>query len=255
MRLSWGKSIVPVFVASAYKKEWVAEKTGQRSELMRNGLADHPDYEEAKRGGDVDAALRVVHDTMDRLYIARMKISLNMLAEQGIKDPILVAPYKETSKNMLARTAAVYLGKELGLEVDTNIVETDKVSRKTLSKLGRIFTPATFEGESKKGRIYIMVDDNMLSGSTFADLRSHLLKNGSGIAFACVLSTPDGKNTSLKPSDEALSAVSSELSSTLKDWMKNVAGIGLESLTQFEIGVLQKPAGRRELRDFVLSAK
>lgn len=255
MRLPWGKSICPVFVAAAYKKDWVCEKTGQRAALARDGLADHEDYTAAKKAGDVDAALRVVRDTMDRLYLTRMKMSLNNLAAHGIEKPILVAPYKETSNNMLARSAAVYLGRELGLEVDTHILETDTISRKTLTKLGRVFTPAQFEGKPQKGRTYIMVDDNMLSGSTFADLRSHLLKNGAGLAFACALSTPDGKDSHLKPTENAVSAVSSELSTSIKDWMRNVAGVGLESLTKFEIGVLEKPAGRRELRDFALSSK
>jgi hypothetical protein len=238
-------------VAAAYKKEWICEKTGQKAHFLRNGVADHQDYEAAKKGGDVDAALRVVRDTMDRLYLTRMKISLNSLEANGIQKPILVAPYKEGGNNMLARSAAVYLGRELGLDVDTNIVETGTVSRKTLSKLGRVFSPAQFEGKPEKGRTYIMVDDNMLSGSTFADLRTHLLKNGAGLAFSCALSTPDGKDSFLKPSENALSAVSSELSSSIKDWMKNVAGVGLESLTKFEIGVLEKPAGRRELRDYI----
>lgn len=253
MRLSWGKSLCPVFVAAAYKKEWIRDPAAPRA--GKDGLADHPDYNDAKYGGDVDAALRVVRDTMDRLYLARMKISVNMLAEKGIKNPILVAPYKETSKNMLARSAAVYLGKELGLEVDHNILETDTISRKTLSKIGRIFNTPTFEGKSERGRVYIIVDDNVSSGGMVANLRSYLLKNGSGFAFASSLSAPGGRDISLKPTEAAVSAVSSELSSTIKDWMKNVAGVGLESLTKLEVGVLEKSSGQRELRDFVLSAR
>lgn len=254
MRFSWGKSLCPVFVASAYKRAWVAEHTGQSAESLPLGLSDHKDYYRAKKDGNIDAALRVVSDSISKVYIAQMRITLKNMAEQGLPPPILVAPFKPSSKNVLARSAAVYLGKELGLEVDTDIVETDKIPRKTLSKLGRLFTPATFEGESRKGAIYIMVDDNMVSGSTFADLRSHLIKNGSRVAFACALSTPQGQTTRLKPSDESLLAVSSELSSSVKGWMKNVAGMGLETLTRFEVDVLHKPAGRKELRDLVLSA-
>lgn len=247
MREPWGKGNCPVLVASAYKRAWLDVPKDHKPTDLRPGLSDHPDYEAAKRGGDMDAAFRVVKSSMDRLYITRMKMMLATLRERGIENPILVAPYKQHSQNMLARAAAVYLGKELGLEVDTNILETDKVSRKELSKLGRIFTPATFEGTSKKGRWYIGVDDNMISGSTFADLRGHLVGQGSRFAFACALATPDGHNTNLNVSPEQVLLLKSGLSESIRGWMKNVVGISVESLTKFEGDVLLKREGHREL--------
>ena len=252
MRTPWRRDNYPVFVAGTYRREWRMAATGDHNiGHFRPGLADHRSYNAAKKEGDIGAALRVVHDTMDRLYITKMKLHLNELAIQGVEKPIIVAPFKPHSQNRLARAAAIYLGEQLGLEVDTNIVETDTAPRKELTKLGRIFTPARFEGQSKEGRWYIAVDDNMLSGSTFADLRSHLVSNGSRFAFACALSTPDGKDTTLNVSQAQLSALSKQLTGTVRDWMKNVAGVGIESLTRVEAGILCTEQGRHDLRSFI----
>ncbi len=255
MRYVWGESLSKVFVAAAYKKDWVCENTGQSRRSVPNGLSDYADYKKAKYGGDIDAALRVVRNVMNTLYITQIKIQLRELEAQGIKDPILVAAFKESSKNVLPRVAAAWIGKQTGLQVDTNIVETDTTPRKMLTKLGRIFTPATFAGETEKGRFYIGVDDNMLGGSTFADLRSHIIGSGSRYAFSCALSTPDGKNTFLKPSEAVVRDVSSQLSRTLKDWMRDAHGVGIDTLTRTEIGILGNSEGRRELAGYAAQTK
>lgn len=244
----------PVFAANAFKKDWVRHAEGvnaHASHFVRSGLSEHPKYEAAKYGGDVRAAAEVVHSAMDRLYIAKMKVQLNTLRSMDIKDPILVAPFKPTSQNMLARAAAVHLGKELGLEVDDSIIETDEISRKKLTKLGRIFNPAKFQGESKEGRWYIAVDDNMVSGSTFADLRSHLVQHGSRFAFACALSTPGGESPFVNVEKGQLESLSNDLSKSVRGWLKNVAGVGIQGLTRMEAAVLLTPAGQKELHNYM----
>lgn len=251
MRKEWGKANFPVFVAGRYKRDWGSIPENRKTSDLRPGLYDHRDFNAANQGGDIDAALRVVRDCMDRAYIACIKMQLNILRQQGHQDPILVVPYKEGSKNMLAHAAAARLSKELGLEIDTNIIQTGTESRKSMSRLERLFKPATFSGASQAGRLYIVVDDVMSTGSTLADMRGHFKANGSEMAFAAVLGTPTGTHTHLNATAKQISAVECNLSSSIRGYIENAVGFGIKCLTQSEGLLLSQPSSRVELRNFV----
>lgn len=244
-RLPWRENrSYKVFVASPYKKAF-ADAAGAKKE----GIADNPSYQAAKYGGDVNAALRVVQSAMSRLYVLNMKIALDALPE-GQRNPILVAPYKQGSPNKLARAAAIYLGDQLGLEVDHDIVEKDGVSLKTLSKLERMFNSPDFEGGVQKGRWYIAIDDVVSSGTTMASLRSHIVQGGGRFLCGCALASPSGENVMLNASKGDIGAVSSMLSRGIIDWFEKVSHVALDGLTKAEADFLRKPQGRRELIDF-----
>lgn len=233
-----------IFVASPYKKAFLsAAGAGQI------GIADNPDYEAAKYGNDVNAALRVVHSAMNRIYVLQMKMALNALPE-GLRNPILVAPYKAGSPNMLARAAAIYLGDKLGLEVDHTIVERPGVSLKTLGKLERMFNSPDFEGDVQRGRWYIAVDDVVSSGTTMASLRSHIVQGGGRFLCGCALASPSGENVMLNAPKGQINEISAMLSRGIIEWFEKVSHVALDGLTKSEADFLRRPEGRRELADF-----
>lgn len=243
-----------MLVAGVWKRDWADNPQNRKLTDLRPGLFDHPDFDAANKGGNIDAALRVVRDCTDRAYIALMKIQLNVLRQQGHKDPILVVPYKEGSRNMLAHAGAARLAKELGLEIDTNIIQTGTESRKSMGRLERLFKPATFSGASQAGRLYIIVDDVMSSGSTLADMRGHLKSHGSELAFATVLATPDGKHTHLNATPEQISAVECNLTSSMRGYIENAVGFGIKCLTQPESLLLSRRASIEELKGLIRPA-
>ena len=249
-RLPWRENRkYHVHVAGPYKEAFNAA-----AHLDKPGLADHSYYRAAKYEGDTRAALKIVESTMNRLYLANMKIMLNMAAEQGVKNPIIVAPYKENSPNRLARTAAVYLGKELGLEVDHAIVERDGVSLKSLTKLERMFNSPDFDGSVQKNRWYIAVDDTISSGTTMAALRSHIVQGGGRFLCGCALASPDGQSTMLNASKDQINDISKLLSQNIIDWFERISHVALGGLTKVEADFLGKPQGRKELIGFAAKA-
>ncbi len=244
-RLPWRENrTYNVFVAGAYKKAF------QQAAAPREGIADHPDYQAAKYEASIPAAMRVVESAMNRLYVTKMRLFLNDLEARGIKNPILVAPYKENSPNRLARTAALHLGKQLGLEVDDSIVEKPGVSLKTLSKLERMFNSPDFEGDVQKGRWYIAVDDTISSGTTMAALRSHVVGGGARFLCGCALASPSAQNAVLNASKDEIKEVVSKLGDTVINWFERMSHVAMGGLTKAEANFLAKPQGRRELIGF-----
>lgn len=234
----------PVFVATHYRKSWAHANSA--------GLADNPAYEPAKHEGDADAALRVVKSSISRLYIAEMKILLNNLEAKGFQRPILVAPYREDSKNMLARTAAVYLGDELGLEVDHSIIETAGSARHKTDKASKIFNDPGFAGEVKKGQAYVAVDDMVNMGGTLASLRSYIDSHGGRYVFACSLASLDGQKAMLDPLPGQAEDVYGRLSTSLQKLLDNVFDI--KTATRAELDFVAKPNHAHILRDTILGA-
>ncbi len=245
-RVDWSDSDkCQVLVAGLYKKAFncAAKMPGD----TRQGLADHKDYKAAKEQGDIDAALRVVKSCVTRLYEVQLKIALDELERQGLPKPILVAPYREGSQNMLARTAAAYLGDKFGLEVDTQIVELPGKSRRGMDKLERFFSSPKFAGDVKPGATYIAIDDVITNGGTLAELRSHIIQNGGRFAFAAALAAPDGQHRHLKPEAGQVDKVVAYLGNLAVKWLEEAKDINVRGLTKTEAGFLLT----REARDHI----
>ncbi len=237
-RKEWEKRNYPVYVGKHYRDGWESAA----SPTHGDGMADHPNYNKAKFEGDVDAALSVVKSCLSHLYIAQMQKIVQEMDRRGFERPILVAPYKKDSKNMLARTAAAYLGEKLGLEVDTAIVEMPGKSRKKMEKLERVFNTPSYGGDVKK-KAYIAVDDVITTGGTLSELRSYVDSNGGRFLFACVLSSPKGCSTMLNPEEKQIDRVYKNLGQQLANWVQNAKGISIETLTRAEAAFLSSRDG------------
>lgn len=221
------------------------------------GLCNNPYYKAAKEENDLKAAIKIVQRSLDALYIAKLKQRLKGLqVAYGMEtEPLLIAPYKEGSPNRLATAAAVHLGKHLGLQVDSSIIEVAQGCLRELTPLQRLFNCPKFEGEVQRGRWYIIVDDHISRGTTMASLRSHIVRNGGRFACGCVLASPTGEErVNLNASAKDIQRVAAGFNTDIIKWFERMTDVIMDGLTQPEAAFLYSPPGKRQLAGFASQA-
>lgn len=162
----------------------------------------HPDYDAAKKGGDVQAAQRLVNDLMGPTQDAKVKA----LAAQ-FPDAIVVPVHAEerNGRNQIPLQFARYIGKRGGLQVDDGIVQTNMVGRTGTDAWYRLVNRPTFDGAVQPGRQYILVDDNVTGGGTFGELRHYIeARGGRVVAMASIGAAQFSTNIALTPATKAL---------------------------------------------------
>ena len=136
----------------------------------------HPDYAAAK-GGDVAAATRLAVDLVTPEMAAKVAAALG-----GARPRVLpVAAEESSGRNKIPRAVAEVLAARLGLETTTGIVQANRARRTGLDGLDRIFAPVDFAGTVEPGD-YLLVDDTLTQGGTFAALASLKGSHGGGSA-------------------------------------------------------------------------
>ena len=251
LREEWGKAGCRVLVAEAYRQNWIVQTCDCLPNTHIKSIFDNPHYVPAKKQGDVAAAIEICRVALDKAYRTRVKLLLADFKLKGYGDPIFVAPCKPTSQNALAKTAASFLGKKLGIDVDTHIQEIPCPSRKDMERRDKFFQRPEFTGKVQKGRLYIMVDDMVTTGGTLAELRSYIVSQGGHVAFACSLASADGMDTQLHPKQETLDRVErmfKTLGQAVRDCIQNKAGLTPAALTQAEAEFFGSESGRHALK-------
>jgi len=199
--------------------------------------SQHPDYAAAK-SGDVDAALRVAGSLMTPDLIAKVKRAI------GRTTPVVVpvVSVEATGHNKIPLAAAAILAKKLGLKVETRVSQSNSPKRTALDGLDRLFTPPVFDGEVAAGESYLLVDDTLTQGATFAALESHIRDNGGSVVGAVAL-TGKQYSATLKPSTESLKLLRDKFGDIENDFQAST-GYGFDALTQSEVRYLTnfKPA-------------
>jgi hypothetical protein len=252
LRCSWGKTACPVIVSAAYRASWMKQYYGCNPEGITS-IYDNKEYQAAKTMADVGAAIEICRKALDKAYRYRVKRELEALSSKGYGQPILVAPCKPTSKNVLAKTAAEFLGKKLKIDVDTDIREKPCPSRRDSDRRAKFFNMPKFEGPVQQGRVYIMVDDMVTTGATLAELRSHIIRNGGHVGFCCSLASCDAMDKKLDPDSENVKraqTIFSKLGETVQDYLKNATGLTPETLTNAEAGYFASGKGQYALSQF-----
>jgi adenine/guanine phosphoribosyltransferase-like PRPP-binding protein len=162
-------------------------------------LRAHPDYDAAKNHEDKEASMRLV---IDFLKTEENQAQLKQIKER-YQDAIIVPiqAVEAQGKNRIPLALAEYIGHQAGLEIDTNIVQKNKVPRTGSDEWHRLAFRPQFEGEVKSGRRYVLVDDVFAQGGSFSELRLFIEKNGGKAVHAVVMSL-GGHGDSLAPSPE-----------------------------------------------------
>ncbi len=201
----------------------------------------HPDYAAAK-GGDVAAATRLAVDLVTPEMVAKVAAALG-----GARPRVLpVAAEEASGRNKIPRAVAEVLAARLGLETATGIVQANRARRTGLDGLDRIFAPVDFAGAVELGD-YLLVDDTLTQGGTFAALASHI-REGGGNVVGVVALTGKQYSAKIQPSPEILATLRQK-HGDLEAQFRAATGYGFDALTESEARYLARFEPAERLRD------
>lgn len=205
------------------------------------------DYAAAKAGDRV-AGLSVAQALVTDDLVAKVKERI------GDIKPIVVGvqSVEATGRNKIPLMASVVLAERLGATHSTDIVQANTPKRTGLNGLDRIFAAADFAGDVVAGGQYVLVDDTLTQGGTFAALASHIEENG-GKVVAIVALTGKQYSAKLSPNPETLQRLREKYGDIEQDF-RAATGYGFDALTQSEARYLAGFEPAQSVRDRVLAA-
>lgn len=204
----------------------------------------HKDYAAAK-AGDVPAAVRLARDLVTPDLVSRVR------KEIGDAKPLILPVISEeaTGRNKIPLATAQVLGDKLGLDTVSDVVQANRPHRTGMDGLDRLFAVPEFDGAIEPGRDYLLVDDTVTQGATFAALASHIQQGGGNVVGAVALT---GKQYSarMEASDKTLQQLRAK-HGDLEDDFRAATGYGFDALTQSEARYLANYEPTQRLRDRV----
>ncbi len=201
----------------------------------------HPDYAAAK-AGDIEAAVRVAQSLVSPELVAQVKAAIGNTRPRVVP----VVAEEAAGRNKIPLTAAEVLAGQLGLDVETGIVQANRAHRTGLDGLDRIFAPVDFAGAVVPGP-YLLVDDTLTQGGTFAALASHI-RDGGGTVAGVVALTGKQYSAKIQPSPETLTSLRQK-HGDLEDQFRAATGYGFDALTESEARYLARYEPADRLRD------
>lgn len=210
----------------------------------------HRDYEAAK-GGDKDAAYRLVSDILTKDAVDKIR---NII---GNREVLLAAVHAEeaSGRNKIPQAMADILGKVLHQEVATGIVQTKRVGRTGQDGFGRLANQPEFSGNVRSDLPYFIVDDTLTQGGTLAGLKGYIESHGGRVIGASALT---GKQYSARMalSPRTLSQLREHFGGTgLENWWKQQHGHGFDGLTESEANYLLRAGDADKIRDRVTATR
>lgn len=209
-------------------------------------LNNHPDYA-AANGGDLEAALRIADDMVDDAMVEKVRT-----AAGNAELVVPVVSVEASGRNKIPRAVAEVLAEKLGVSAATEIAQVNSPKRTAMDGLSRLLSPPVFDGPVQPGAAYVLVDDALTQGGTFAALASHIIDNGGTVSGVVALT---GKQYSVKlaPSPELLSQVRERFQS-VEDDFRAATGYGFDALTESEARYLAKHDNAQSVRDRIVEA-
>jgi orotate phosphoribosyltransferase-like protein len=243
---SWNPDFPPVMqfvdIDNCYAKPWKL-------------LEDHHDYDAAKNNEDCAAAMRLVHDF---LKISENQKRLRLLKQKYFNAIIVpVRAIEARGKNRIPLILAEYISKKTGFEVDTYIVQTNRVHRTGTDEWYRFAFRPSFDGEIKSGRNYILVDDVFSLGGSFNELRRFIESNGGNVVHAVALATGRSGNEIAPRPDTLKSLIDKYGPDTLSSFLKevNLYDGNIKALTEPEARAIRRASSLDEARDRIFAAR
>lgn len=221
--------------------------------VVRNGdlgsMKGEPEYRDAK-AGDSEAAMQMVV----RLVTPELVDAVRLQA--GDSDAVLVPVLAQeaSGNNRIPLMMAVYLGRRLGLDVTTDIVQSVRAHRTDSGADHRLaFSPA-FDGPVADGQRYIILDDTLAMGGTLAALRGFIENRGGKVIGAAVMTAHEGA-LKLTPTPKMLAGIEAKHGSAMNDYWLKEFGYGIEQLTQGECGHLKAAVSVDAIRSRIAAAR
>ena len=221
--------------------------------VIRNGdlhaSKKEPEYQAAK-AGNTPAAIYLVQRLLTDDTVE--KIRRRIRDSKPLVLPVLAV---ETSgNNKIPLAMAKVLARRLNLEVESNIVQSERVGRTGTDANHRLAFNPSFEGEVKTGQAYLIIDDTLLIGGTIASLRGYIENRGGRVVGASVMDAQEGAvDIAVKP--KMLAAIENKHGPSMNQFWQENFGYGIDKLTQSEAGHLRRAASVDEIRDRLVKAR
>ncbi|MBP5790103.1 MAG: hypothetical protein J6W29_07725, partial [Neisseriaceae bacterium] len=221
--------------------------------VIRNGnlgdLEKEPEYQAAK-AGDYVAAGEMVNRLIRFETLQQIKEMI------GDRKPIVVPVTAEekTGANAIPYTTAQVIGRELGLPVDTNIVQINKVTRTGNDINHRFAFQPVFSGEVQNGQDYLIIDDTLTAGGTIASLKGYIENRGGKVVGATVMTAYES-SLELPVTQKMLDNIQRNHGNTMNEFWQKEFGYGIDKLTNGEAGHLRKAPNVGQIRDRIIEAK
>jgi len=221
--------------------------------VVRNGLSAlsrEPEYLAAK-AGDPKAALNMVY----RLMTSEMVSEVRELIGENLNVRIVPIQAQEaTGRNKIPLAVAEVLAAHLGVEVEYDICQSNRVFRTGASADHRLVFRPAFEGRVEPGRSYIVVDDTMTMGGTIAELRGYIMSQGGIVPGAAVMAARESA-VNLAITQKMLDRIDQKHGAELDKFWQEEFGHGLDKLTQHEAGHLRAAVSLESIRDRIAAAR
>lgn len=214
------------------------------------GVERESDSYQLAKAGDVEAAQRYVEQVVNGDAVQAIYNQL-----QG-RSPIVtpVRAQEEAGRNKIPSAYASLLSEALDLPLDNSIVQANRPQRTSKDGLGRLFAQPVFEGEVQRGRDYLIVDDTLTQGGTFAALKGYIEQNGGNVILASAL-TGKQYSAKLSPEPALLADVRTKFGDIETDFTETL-GYGYDQLTQSEARYISRLTTKaEEFRDFVTQGR
>lgn len=196
-------------------------------DAAESAVKKHPAYAAAK-AGDAFSSLRLVKELADPALLGRLNVyrggSPILLPVHGIEG---------ISVNTIPLALGVHLSEQLGFALSTAVVQITKAGHTGATGWWRLCSPALFSGVVEANRGYILVDDFIGMGGTFASLRGLIESKGGRVLCARALTgKPRSATLALQPT--TLQALRGKHGDDLERWWQTEYGYGFDALTESE---------------------
>ncbi len=209
-------------------------------------VKQHPAYAAAKAGDNMEAA-NLVEALVDPDIVLDM--AMRFAADRPILAPVYAVETAGT--NFIPSALASYVAAITGWEVDDRIMQSNQVGRTGQDGYYRLAVQPTFDGKVHAGRAYVMVDDFLGQGATFANLHGHITHQGGRIVGATAL-TGKSESSILALSPATLARLREVHGEDLENWWREQFGFGFEHLTESEARYLIKRTDAQRVRAEIL---
>ncbi|MYM89493.1 hypothetical protein GTP91_20235 [Rugamonas sp. FT82W] len=198
-------------------------------------VKQHFSYLRAKTG-DVLASVNLVLGSLSYETVNYMNRDFGPCA------PVLLPVLAEESggMNAIPRAMAEVLGHLLRWNVEGRVFQSNVVGHTGASGFVRLARQPVFKGRAESGLHCVLIDDFIGQGGTLANLRGHILAQGSQVLGASVL-TGKAYSATLVPAGKQLAELRRK-HGTIEFWWRQHFGFGFECLTASEVRYLIQTA-------------
>lgn len=202
--------------------------------IQTNGkkMKDHINYAKAK-SGDYQAAKELVEDLVKKERVKQLVDSY--------PDAIVVPICSAGKGHNQIPIAYADLIADSGLEKESDIQIVEKAHRTGTSEMYRLTSKNTIEGNVKKGKKYIIVDDVVTSGATINEYRQFIEDHGGIVVAATTICMGQAGSNQIAPKEESIEKAVSKHGEERIEKICHKLGInhGLESLTNWQVNYIR----------------